>query len=611
MKKLLLNLLSLVMVGASMSAGAANIKHVRTAQAKSVATRAAVLPTAMTRNLAATYDPVSDEVADYFFIVTNSTEATWNKENGVSLKDGYVLNLDLYAATSNPVILPAGVYSASSSGDAMTYDPEYTYVSYFDANGNESDWLDVTGDIKVERDEDGTYTMSVDVLNGTSATTITFNGILDFLDGSIEPSVYNQIRQNLDLTFTGALGVYDGNLMQSNTGSMYINLYEKGYNTETGGMTEEGFSLALMVFGKLFSNSKEATLDPGTYTVARSAKRYTWFPGLEMDYMGMTVIFGSYAKEKNESRYSDGYGYGYLADGTIEIEDLGGGVFHIDVDCVTSTGFKVKGTYEGTIAVRDQSDDNKTGSHISSLEDDVQLNLDPIPCARAWNGGVVNGCQTFLVDIGSPAGRDDITEGDIMRIEFVLPGGTPELVEGTYSVMEYKYENYYEPYKLGQGRFVSMGENKGTDLSGTRYFHFEEGRYLIMDHLAPAVEGTVGASYDPVNDEWTFDIAVIDDANFRIEGSWTGPMYLMYSPDGILAAVGDVESDNENVDFKWLDNESVLVLGVNDASSAVVYNAFGVKMNCTVSGNVVNLGNLSSGIYLLNVNGKTLKIAKK
>ncbi|MCM1484510.1 MAG: T9SS type A sorting domain-containing protein [Muribaculaceae bacterium] len=622
MKKLLLgfSLLSLLCASVAPVADAAIIKSMSRPQGAAVKAVPA-MPSTISNCFYAMYDPtladIPDGVADYYICFSSGEGAVYDKYNGPLMKDQWMLILDLYAPVSSPVELPEGTYTASDTYDAFTFDDQYTYLRYFDANGNYdmNNDIVVTGPITVAKTSDG-YTITAKV-NGN---TVTFSGKIDFDDATVAASVYPQIKQNLDLNFTGALANYDGNLYQSNTGCMYINLYEKGFNTETGGMTEEGFSLAIMVFGKLFSNSSNATLDPGKYSVARNFNRYTFFPGIETDYMGMTVILGSYAKELNLSgKYSDtNYGYSYISDGTVEIEDKGNGVFRITVDCVTSYGHTVKGVYEGTVPVHDQSDANdKPSSTLSTLEDDVQLDLEQIKMAYVWNNGVVNGCQTFLVDIGSPSGRDGLREGDIMRLELVLPGGTQYIQDGTYTVMEEKYDNYYEPYKLGRGRWVSTSTG-GTDMSGTRYFHFEEGRYLIMDHHAPAASGTVGVTKQTTNtlsdgdekDCYRFDIAVMCDANFHIDGSWTGPATLMYDPEQ-LAGIESVDADANAISVKWLDADNVLLLGVTSAEGAAVYNMAGQRMECAVSGCTVNISSLAKGVYVLNINGKSIKIVKK
>lgn len=607
MKKILLIVILAIIAGTALSANATLLKQKPISKSLNAVSRAAAsLPESMLQCISAAYDPVDDDIADYYIILIDNENATWTKEDGVKMTNGFALYIDLYAPAGTPIKLTDGTYTASTENTSMTYDPDYSYMTYFDESGAEAGDYSLAGDITVEQTMAGVYKITATIEGGQ---TITFSGAVSFTDGTIPPSVYNQIRRDLDLTLTGALAYYDGNLYKSNTGAMYINLYDHAFNDQTGGMTEDGFSLALMVFGKLWADSKTATLDPGTYTMTRDFKRHTWYPGIEVDYMGTTVLLGTYAKERNSSRYTDGYGYSYLSEGTIVIEDAGNGAFRITVDGVTTLGNTVKATFEGTVPVIDQAVPN-TSSAISTLEDDVQLDLSPIPVCRIFNSGVVNDNQCFIVDIGSPAGRDNITEGDIMRMEFVLPGGTQHLQEGTYTVMDEKYDSYYEPFKLTRGRFVEAASG-GTDLSGTRYMHFEEGRTLIMDHHAPAAAGTVGVTHNS-DDTYTFDIALMCDAQFHIDGTWTGPMVYMYDPNLITTGIDDVLTDDSSIEIQWIDNNTILVNGVDPTNvNITIYNAQGIKMACDIDSGRIGLGNLQSGIYILQINEKVTKITKQ
>lgn len=602
MKKFLLCLLALVCI-AQWDAAAGVIQKInRAASAVAMASRSVAFPSQMIKSLPGAYDDLGNGVANYYVLLSDNSSAQWTKEDGAILTDGYVLSIDLYGPTSSPIEITPGTYAASAGSESMTYSPEYSYMTYYNESGEAQDFFDITGNIEVAKTADGySITLSVD------GKPVTFSGSIDFDDGTVAPSIYNQIKKDLDFQCIGALCNYDGNLYESNTGAMYINLYEKNYNEETGGMIDEGYSVALLVYGKLFSDSKNATLDPGTYTIARNFKRYTFYPGMEIDYMGTTVVFGTYAKEFNTTRYADRFGYSYINDGTITIEDLGEGVYKILVDATTTYGHSVKVSYEGPIKVVDKSDD--TGSTaLSTLEDDVQLNLDQIPVARAYNSGKVNNQQTFLVDVGSPSGLDGITEGDIMRMEFVLPDGTQRVQAGTYTVMEDKFDSFYQPFTLGRGRFVAA-TGGGTDLSGTRYQNFEAGRYLVMKDYAPAAAGTVGVTVND-DDTYTFDIHIVDDAQFRIDGSWTGPVKLMYNPDQI-ASISEITADNSAIGIKWLDDVTLLVTGIDNIDSAALYNVVGMSVRCDVEGNIIKLDGLGRGVYVLNVNGKSIKIVKK
>lgn len=608
MKKLLLGMtIAALMCGTA----TAQAEFVKTKASKAKTTTLATtpaLPTTMAKYLNGTYDPdESTGVADNYMIFSSTTAAVFDKYHGPQVKDGFVLYVDVYTVLQEgtPVKLPVGTYTPSLDNESGTYDPSYTYMAYYDADGNESSTFDSTGNLVVEEGLDGVV-VKIGIVDGNGQTqTVTFTGSVELDNAKAQLSVYDQIKQNLDLNLTGSWGVYDGNLYESNTGAMYVDLYDHKFNEETGGMEEPGFSVCLQLFGKLFRTGATPYPDYGTYTVARNFNRGTFFPGMEVDYAGTTVIMGSYVKERIEVGETVSYAYSYLTDGTITVEDMGNSVFKITVDCITSLGHTVKGTFEGTISLRDQRVDNETKATISTLTDDVKLDLEQHKTCYVWNGGIINHCQTFLVDIGSPNGRGGNTEGDIFRVELVLPEGTQYIQPGNFTVIPEKYDDFYEPYTAGKGRWGMNG-----DITGTRYYHFIEGKIRVMDHHAPAVVGTIGVQQ--IGENYKFDIAVMCDANYHMDGTWTGPATLMYDPEGILAGITSVEGDN-NSELKatWLSNDVLLVNGVNKIETAALYGMNGMMHQCEVDGLTVNTGNVASGIYILNVNGKTIKIVKK
>ena len=140
--------------------------------------------------------------------------------------------------------------------------------------------------------------------------------------------------------------------------------------------------------------------------------------------------------------------------------------------------------------------------------------------------------------------------GDIIRLEFLLEEGEKYLKEGTYTVMDTKYEYSYAPFKMMKGYFNT------NDLTGTRYMHFEEGRYYIMDHYAPVESGSVGVTCNP-DGTYRFDIALMCDANFHIDGTWSGPVELMYNPENITSGIDGIESDSLRLEIVYLDKDTL------------------------------------------------------
>ena len=124
------SLLLFILVSYAVTASAGIIKP-RAQRSGAPMSRAAVtIPTSVTKCLTASYDPTEDDVAEFYLIFSDKLDASWSKEDGPQVKDGFALRLDIYAPTSSPIVLPDGTYTASSDYTAMTYDPDYSYEGY-------------------------------------------------------------------------------------------------------------------------------------------------------------------------------------------------------------------------------------------------------------------------------------------------------------------------------------------------------------------------------------------------------------------------------------------------------------------------------------------------
>ena len=83
--------------------------------------------------------------------------------------------------------------------------------------------------------------------------------------------------------------------------------------------------------------------------------------------------------------YDDGVSdsglYGYCTDGTITIAEADAGKYKIDYDLETVTGYKVTGSYEGSVTLTDSSDD-KEDDGSSTLTEDLELDLSYLTAAN-------------------------------------------------------------------------------------------------------------------------------------------------------------------------------------------------------------------------------------
>lgn len=536
---------------------------------------------------------------NFYMMFSDSRETTYDGASGtVDAHDCFVLYLDLYAEHADAINLPTGEYTPDANGGpAGTYGAEYSYLARYDADGKPT-YFALEGNVTIKKYSDGDYEVDV----RADGQTYSYVGRIAF-SSSGNAFVYDQINADIvvDETYKTGLGNYEGNLFQSKTGNMYINLYNVGIDTETGAMNGPGFDIAISAFHRLFSDPKKAVVVPGVYTMARNFKRETYYPGMELTYMDMTIPFGSYVKQLRPDGKSY---YSYITDGTITITQAEDGTYGFEFDCVTADGHTLTGSTSGvTFTINDLSDD-KPVAIISTLEDDHELDLDYVKTAYVQQFPDANGCSVFGIAIGLPSGATG-TEGDLFRMEFLSNAGSTQLPTGTYELMEenHLYTNLYAPYKLVQGYFNDSGV-----LIGTRYMHYEEGRYCVMDHLAPIVSGTISVE-DLGEGRVKFTIDTYDDADNNIYGTWEGSI----SPNNILVdGIGDVMADGRDalVVSKLSDNVWLLE-GVADSESVAVYSVGGALV-ARSTGAILRTESLQAGVYVVKAaHYQPVKILKK
>lgn len=572
-------------------------------------TRADATSVTLTTSVGGYYE-AGETIADYYIILAEDEDATYDTSTGtVTATNSRVLTLDLYAEPTSPISLPAGTYTAGDGSAEFTYHTSYSFSIGFDENGSmESNAAAISGDITVVKNSDGTVTISATDELGISYT---YTGSLKMTSSSTSGYAYSQITGNVEATFTGGVAYYYGNLYSSGTGNIYINLYDGTFEEESGSMTSVGTNFSLCAFSTLFGDPEQAKVRPGTYTMSRHFTSGTYYPGLEMTYAGITIPFGSYVKQRVAINSGDDYRYGYIVDGTVVITENDNGTYNFEINCVTDGGYTVKGTAANvSIPVYNLSDDTAKAI-ISNLEDDVELDLGYVTNGRLYHNGPINGVRRFTIDLGSPSGLDGNTEGDLQRIEFLADLSNAELPMGTYTVMEqdHTYSNFYAPYKLVQGYFYNGG------LSGTRYMHYEEGRYRVMDLLAPAVEGTTTIQK---NDDGTYTINMdfVDDAGYKITGSWTGTLLLQYDPTEVAAAIeaAGIEdvTTGSSLQIGSITDEAVVLNGVPAGAQVNVYSTDGRTNYTGVGTTTIATRSFAPGVYVIKVgNAQPIKFIKK
>lgn len=501
---------------------------------------------------AAFYTPATETTLASYYFVASSVSGDYSTGD-LYAPSGWVLSVDFTNDGESGEELPEGTYTKGDGSKSFTYDAAGSMVEYHNASNTVTESYELQEDVVVSKNTRGQYVITTTFTNKFKMkNTMRFVGNWRFNNSNNTTDYYNQLTHHINTTFTGGFASYYGNLYQSNTGNMLIRLYDCEFE-ENGAMKEgaEGYALELMVFGPLFGNPADAEVAPGHYVVARNFTRDTWFPGMEIDYMGITMAFGTFAQEKrNDPSFgSDGYAWAYASNGTIDIEDAGEGKVRIKVDLKSKTGYDIRGTFEGVLPVRDLSDDRK-GAVVSTLTSDLALNLSYLNHAHIYDNGIQGETNTrsFTVDLGSDMDPDGSVlpeidsnpyGADVMRLEFLTAVDAQNIPEGTYQVMEENYTTYYAPFRMRQGYFANGGE-----ITGTRWMHLAPNRYYVMDGHAPAYGGSVSVEHGGTNTEgekiYTFRINLIDDAEFNITGSWTGPVVFHEGPD---ASIGQITVD--------------------------------------------------------------------
>ncbi len=537
---------------------------------------------------------------NYYLVLSDKDGVNYNVTTGViTATDARVAVLDLYAPDGNGNVLPAGTYT--TDGD-QTYDADLSCLLTYDAEGNDDGGVDLGGSVTVSKkaaaseNEGDTYTVSFTDANGVSYV---YEGELSFTNmAGGGNTVYPQISTDLrGLNFTGGLAFYHGNLMESSTGNMIIDLYNGSYN-ENGGLTDKGVDLCINLYNRLFGDPKTATLIPGTYTVARNFKVGTFFPGMEVDYMGITMIMGTYVKRRKATTGSDDidYDYCYIADGTVTIEQGDtDGTFNVTVDLITDRGHHVTGSGKNIAFPVTDLSTSSTKDVDSNLDHDVTLDFGRVAKSRVYSNGVQNGVQVFTVDLGSPSGKDDpelLGDQDLLRMEFQTPEGSAYIPEGTYQVMEenHLYTNLYKPYQLTRGYFDNLGGR-----TGTKYEHFMKCNYpkehtWVVDSFATVYSGTVGVSKTD-DTHYKFVIDLYDGKGFKISGEFDKEMEYHYSPEAITAIDG-VADDRQR-------------------TACRVYTLGGQLLGTAKGTPAESVSSLPAGIYIVKNNNTTTKIVKK
>ena len=479
---------------------------------------------------------VSSGSSNYYLVFTTAPYEV--KDDGqnkfvVLTEPGYLLALDLFAAIENEderLTLPEGVYEQSDYKEHLSYDIENTAAVYHDGAGSGRS-NQVFGPVSIQK-KGNVYTILASFYdeNGMPMK-IVYHGELTIKDvSSSGTGRLPSINKDTEIYATSARATYMGDVMKGASGMMKIDLMDDLYsNPETEG--QGGLAASIVVFNKLFSNSKDAKLMEGVYFPARNFMYGSWLEGVEVEMQGFVLPFGSYI-QKDDGTSMGQFLFGKR--GSVVITELENDEYRVEFDMTSTIGRKMKGVYEGPIPVTDESEDDKKDDGTSTLEKDWDLDLNAITTARLFaKPNVFNDKDPqsdeyeeyacYRIDIGSRGGWDQdevLKKGDIFSAELVVGlSDQGKIVPGVYRVPEENFPFYMKPGVARRGYF-----NQSSDWDGTSWMHFIPGeKDLYMKGHALAYGGMVRISRSVESaDLYDIEIDVTCVRGMHIRGHWTG-----------------------------------------------------------------------------------------
>lgn len=481
-----------------------------------------------------------EDIYNYYILLTDSDYTLSGNQMTVN-EAGVVVCLDLYSVMVDPphkLVIPTGDFVLGDASQDHTYGIQYSCAGIYNDSGVQTSVQELDGTVTIERPGDGTLRISAYYLDGKqNRVKVAYDGP-DFYSVDTGSNFSNpQIGKDVVLEGFSATAMYYGNLFQSATGMMLVNIFDENYQL----YDKDGYCVSLVVFSDLFGNPKDARLIPGTYTVSKSMAHSTWLPAMEVNYYGVPMVLGSYAHFLESGENENAGKYSYAETGSVTIEEAGEG-FKVTFDFVSNDGYIIRGSYTGNIPVVDNSSDTSDDDGTSTLEKDYDLDLSIWDCAyvvpadKVW----VKGMGYFDIDgeplknltptYPAPFGiqyvylglQSDVRDGDRVRLELIVNDGAEKyLAPGTYECTEERYPEYFVPGSLMKG--IALDGDIGVSSS---FLHYTDG-WGKMDQHAIFYDGSVTITKAEGGDNWfTFEIDGICVREHHVRGSWTGPVYL-------------------------------------------------------------------------------------
>ena len=497
----------------------------------------------------------SDNTAQYH-LAMSTVPYDVDQAGNILMKDaGFVFigRIISEATADGDKVFPTGTFKCSNYKTAGTYDASNTGVLYYKEAGDQNPKPTLlTNDITISKKEveDGftVYTVEASFVDGEGITRkLGYAGPITILSGVAQLPVLD--HDVTDFKGYSAQGVYYGNMLNTNSGLIVINILDETYDKAVEGEVSNGYAASLGVFGQMFNGDKAPELTPGKYVVQRSpmGEEGTALVGMPLSMMGMVLPFGTYM---NQDTGGMGH-FGWADQGYIEIKEASiKGTFEITFDFITDKGKHMAGKYNGTVDIKDESDDQIKDDGTSTLNGDYEMVLQHIPVARLYPRGELEviedaeRCSYQRIDIGSRSGWDTEAvlkeNGDIFSAGLITRlNEDGKLAPGRYKIVVENWPYYHKPGWAMKGGWSEV--NLG-DFDFTSWMSFKTGegydKYLYLDGHALIKEGEIIVERNDKDEEGVFTIKLDGYCvrKYNVTGTWKGKIINAVTGDPVKAA---------------------------------------------------------------------------
>lgn len=293
-----------------------------------------------------------------FLVVLADGEAVSADGVYATINAGRAMSLDLYYFTPlnlDNITLQATTYKYATTQSFGTFDPAKTYCMVNDGKGNITKVEFKAGTIAVTK-SGSTFTIEATLTTtDDNEFTASYTGPITIEDKTATviaplPELENNVT---DANFVCAVTKYYDNGDPA-LDDCVVNLYDVqptlgddgNGNIDYDYLSEAGHRVSLYL---TTAHSDTPTLQEGTYTASDIGKAGTYEPGSQVEFMETMQATGTFCEQRNDNYESV---YGFINSGTVTVTKVGDG-YRFVLDFTTDKGYKISGTYEGSVYVKD------------------------------------------------------------------------------------------------------------------------------------------------------------------------------------------------------------------------------------------------------------------